>query len=300
MSATLFIDNKYTHIYYAIIERAQTRTLPLGTYVERHHIIPQSFYKARSKTGWLSGDHNAKKNIAVLTAREHFICHMLLVRMTNGIAHFKMTNALLRLAYGPRIKNYVKSRTYEYIKKVSSDAKKGKPCLPETREKIRQGNLNRPPATEETRAKLSAAAKRRKGFTPEGRARTIEANTGRKHSEETKQKLREARARQVEKQGDTMTAEARAKLSRAAKGRILSKEHVEKIASANKGKTRSYTVRQQIKERMTGHVKSEATLQKLKDRASKEPKPQVTCPHCNKTGGAPSMKRWHMDNCRNK
>ena len=74
----------------------------------------------------------------------------------------------------------------------------------------------------------------------------------------------------------------------------------EKIGYANKGKTRSFTVRQQIKERMNGHTKSEATLQKLRDKASRESKPQVTCPYCSKVGGEPSMKRWHMDNCRNK
>lgn len=186
----IFIDNKYTRIYYSIIERAKTRILPSGTYFERHHIIPQSFYKSRSKTGWLKGDYNSKSNIALLTAREHFICHMLLAKMTEGIAHFKMANALLRLAHGTKTKNFVNSRTYEYIKKVSSEAKKGRPCLPETREKIRQGNLNRPPASEETRKKLSEAAKRRKGFTTEGRAKVIESNKNRVWTKEMREKLR--------------------------------------------------------------------------------------------------------------
>ena len=27
---------------------------------------------------------------------------------------------------------------------------------------------------------------------------------------------------------------------------------------------------------------------------------QVTCPHCNKTGGATNMKRYHFDNCKKK
>lgn len=27
------------------------------------------------------------------------------------------------------------------------------------------------------------------------------------------------------------------------------------------------------------------------------PKRKVTCPHCNKEGGEPQMKRWHFDNC---
>lgn len=123
---------------------------------------------------------------------------------------------------------------------------------------------------------------------------------GKKLSKEHIQKLREARARQVERQGDTMTAEARAKLSLAAKGRVLADDHKEKIAVANRGKTRSKEFRQAISERMTGHIKSKDTIDKLREKASKEPKPQVTCPHCNKTGGEPSMKRWHFDNCKHK
>lgn len=30
------------------------------------------------------------------------------------------------------------------------------------------------------------------------------------------------------------------------------------------------------------------------------PKPKITCPHCNKEGGLPQMKRWHFDNCKEK
>jgi hypothetical protein len=230
----IFIDNKYTRIYYKIIEKSRSRTLLSHVYSEKHHIIPQSFYKSRSKTGWLIGDYNAKSNIAILTAKEHFICHMLLVKMTNGLAHFKMANALLRLSYGSKTREYINSRTYEYIKKVSSDAKKGRPCSQETREKIRRGNLNRPPITEETRAKLSAAAKRRKGFTPEGRARVVESNKSRVWTDEIKEKLRQ--------------------------------HNLGKYKGNQKGK----------------------------------PQPRLICPHCNKSGGYSMIKRWHMDNCRNK
>ena len=30
------------------------------------------------------------------------------------------------------------------------------------------------------------------------------------------------------------------------------------------------------------------------------PKPKVICPHCNKEGGLPQMKRWHFNNCKEK
>ena len=37
---TLFLENKYTKTYYAIINRAKSRRI--DSYKERHHIIPQS------------------------------------------------------------------------------------------------------------------------------------------------------------------------------------------------------------------------------------------------------------------
>ena len=121
---------------------------------------------------------------------------------------------------------------------------------------------------------------------------------GKKHSEETKQKLREARARQVERQGSTMTESARQKLSSSAKGRIFSQNHITKISLANKGKKRSQECKDATSARMSGHIKSEATLQKLREKANTGPKLQITCPHCNKVGGAPSMTRWHFDKCK--
>ena len=257
MSASLFIDNKYTRVYYTIVERAKSRILPDEVYTERHHIIPQSFYRARNKTGWLSGDHNAKKNLVNLTAKEHYICHLLLPKMLEGESKYKMLCAIIRMAYSnqeQRVK--IPSRVYERVKIEKATM----------HSKLYSGKNN--------------------------------PQYGKKHSEETKEKLRKARAAQVERQGTTMTLEARAKLSVAAKGRVFSQSHKEKIAKANKGKSRSIEVRNAMSKRMTGHTKSEETLQKLRDAASNKPKKQITCPHCNKAGGEPSMRRWHLDNCK--
>jgi hypothetical protein len=30
----------------------------------------------------------------------------------------------------------------------------------------------------------------------------------------------------------------------------------------------------------------------------RKPKPIVSCPHCNATGGKSAMARWHFDNCK--
>jgi hypothetical protein len=55
----------YQRIYNNIIELSKSRKLT--EYKEKHHIIPKC----------MNGTNN-KSNIAILTAREHFICHMLL------------------------------------------------------------------------------------------------------------------------------------------------------------------------------------------------------------------------------
>ena len=31
-----------------------------------------------------------------------------------------------------------------------------------------------------------------------------------------------------------------------------------------------------------------------------KPKPMLQCPHCGKEGGAPQMKQWHFDKCKEK
>jgi len=176
-----FINNKYTRIYYQIVQHAKQRIAPQG-YTEKHHIIPRSI-----------GGNNSSTNIVTLTAREHFLCHWLLVKMTEDQAKRSMSHALrMMLANNSKQDRYLpESKIYEIIKKVVNNAAQGRPCSTETREKIRQGNLKRAPTSEETRSKLSAAAKRRKGFTPEGRQQVVDSNKNRVWTEEMKQKLRD-------------------------------------------------------------------------------------------------------------
>ena len=59
----------YKKHYDKLIEKARSRTKPEG-YTERHHIIPKCL-----------GGIDDQTNIAVLTAREHFVAHLLLVKI---------------------------------------------------------------------------------------------------------------------------------------------------------------------------------------------------------------------------
>jgi 5-methylcytosine-specific restriction endonuclease McrA len=71
----------YSKIYYNIIERSKSRTIP--PIAELHHIVPKSL-----------GGSNKKENLASLTPREHFVCHLLLTKMYSGKEKQKMVYAL--------------------------------------------------------------------------------------------------------------------------------------------------------------------------------------------------------------
>ena len=60
------------HIYNSIIERAkkEERKKGSGVYYESHHILPKCL-----------GGTDIKDNIVLLTGKEHYICHKLLIRM---------------------------------------------------------------------------------------------------------------------------------------------------------------------------------------------------------------------------
>ena len=111
--------NKYTKIYWDIIARAKQRLIT--GYKERHHIIPRSL-----------GGEDIAENIVELTAREHFICHLLLIRMVVNTDHRrKMIYAAWQQS---RPRNYTglttTNRTYEILKKQMSESYRGRKRLP--------------------------------------------------------------------------------------------------------------------------------------------------------------------------
>ena len=105
MSA-MYLQNKYTHWYYNIIQRAQAREI--SGYTERHHIIPKSL-----------GGSNDKVNLVDLTAREHFVCHWLFTKMVGGISKQKMAYAckMMMHSIGNGQHRYkISSHIYENLK----------------------------------------------------------------------------------------------------------------------------------------------------------------------------------------
>lgn len=107
----------YQRIYASIILRAQCEESErkwnkknLGAYYEVHHIIPKSL-----------GGTNQQINLAMLTAREHFICHWLLIKMypDGSDAQTKMLFALWRMRSSGDTqlgKRYVNARAYALLR----------------------------------------------------------------------------------------------------------------------------------------------------------------------------------------
>lgn len=192
-AVSVFIENKYTTWYFAIISRAQLRHFSskseakdkLG-YVENHHIIPKSI-----------GGLNNKNNLVLLTAREHFICHWLLIKMTTDKSQRKMIFALQRMKqnnpYQTRYNNVITNRVYanykQIISQMLSEQKQGKRCLhsEETKLKISLGNKGkiRDQKFKENVRKVHKG----KIESDETKRKKSNSRIGKKHSPETLKKL---------------------------------------------------------------------------------------------------------------
>jgi hypothetical protein len=126
----------YSNVYHRLILNAKERN-DLSGYKERHHILPRSL-----------GGLDTPENLVDLTAREHFIAHLLLAKIHGG----KMIHAVYMMS----TRNGYTNRTYEKMRilfingiknnkgrslKISK-ALKGRPKSKEHKEAYRQSRLN--------------------------------------------------------------------------------------------------------------------------------------------------------------
>lgn len=206
----MYLINKYSKWYNNIVVHAKSRILPKDIYTERHHIIPKSL-----------GGADSTDNLVTLTAREHFICHLLLIKMVSeDSAKRKMQFALnsFRRASNNQQRHKITSFYYEFIRKEASKARSGF-LLGNQYNKGRK-------ASAETKAKQSAAQKsrRRKPLSESHRQQISNFHKGKVLSEETKQKMRK-----------TKSAEHCENIRKANLGKIISDETKKKISEARLG-----------------------------------------------------------------
>jgi group I intron endonuclease len=173
---------------------------------------------------------------------------------------------------------YISELNPQYNMTAGGEGISGYEHSEETKKKIGESNKgrHRAPMSEESKKKLSEAHKGKK-FSEEHKRKISEARKGIKFSEEHKRKLSEAM------KGKSQSEETKKKMSDTHKGKKLSEEHKRKMSAALSGRNLSEEHKRKVSESLKGYKQ-----------------PTVTCPYCQKTGGKPTMRRWHFDNCKQK
>jgi len=260
----MYLQNKYSRWYYNIINSARARVLVSNTYYEKHHIIPKS----------LGGTANSE-NLVKLTAKEHFICHLLLPKITTGNNKHKMIHAFwfmsnpkkLGLRYKPSSKIYELAKL-EKSKLLKSIRGKDHPNFgkkhPERTSDI---------FTDQWRASISESKKGKVAWN-KGIPRTQEVknavsmanigkvpwNKGVAHNSSTIQKIKDANTGKRWVHNDT--------------GNILSVSESQLAGLLSEGWRLGQGARKIIS--------------------------YITCQYCEKQITASSHTRWHGDNCKRK
>jgi hypothetical protein len=220
----MFLKNKYCTWYYSIIIKAQQQdrkklkpSCDNFIYYEKHHIIPVSL-----------GGNNSKDNLVLLTGKEHFICHLLLCRMTGNDSKHKMINALIKMAYSKSNgqQRHV-SNSYSLIKSLiaekNSELFKNKPKSAAQRKKMSESATGKKHDSKRIEQRIQI----NKRMWAEGIF-----NNKPKHSNETKEKIKKKRANQI------ITEEHKKNISLGLKGRKHSEETKAKISETRKANSK--------------------------------------------------------------
>lgn len=101
----------YKRIYDNIIDHRRLHSH--SGYTEQHHIIPRSL-----------GGSDDKDNLVGLSAKEHFICHLLLTKIysKHSMEYYKVAFAFLMMLTKSKSQDrYITSRKYEELKRVRAE-----------------------------------------------------------------------------------------------------------------------------------------------------------------------------------
>lgn len=108
----------YQKIYDCLITRSKFRTI--DGYTERHHIIPKCM-----------GGSDDPENIAILTAEEHYLAHLLLVKIYPNVDGLVM--AAHKMTSNSPTQKRSKNKLYGWLKRRFAEAignqKRGKPLM---------------------------------------------------------------------------------------------------------------------------------------------------------------------------
>jgi NUMOD3 motif len=225
----------YNLLYERLIMHA--RLHPPIDYSEEHHIIPRCI-----------GGSDDKCNIVSLTARQHFVAHLILAKIFRGAYGGKLV-AAIRLMSGNR--RYT-SRRYAWVKRLSSETQ----TITNAGNKYNMGKRR----SLETRLRISRAlkglkrsdeTKRRIGLSSKGR---VNYNKGIKLTGHRLECARKARV------GRRSSMEIRQRISNSLRGernpffgRRHSEEARRKMRAAATGRVKPHKERRDISNRMIGN-----------------------------------------------
>lgn len=174
----------YARIYNALIKRSIGRTKLAKTdinyvYYERHHIIPKCL-----------GGNDAKDNLVYLTAEEHWVAHLLLVKINPGVS--KLVWACQAMSMSGGNNKRMNNKMFGWIRRQYSNAvserNRGRVVTPEQREKASKALKGRPAPHQLGDNNVSKR--------PEVAHKISISNTGKKHGprpDDVKEKIRLAK-----------------------------------------------------------------------------------------------------------
>lgn len=124
-------NNKYLKWYKNIIINRIKFPVLKG---EKHHIIPRSM-----------GGSDEKENLIMLTSKEHYVCHLCLIKFTEGLDYYKMLCAINSMSMKTLKQNFnYNSRIYQILQEKRIDELKiwAKKNSPFKNKKIHQKTMN--------------------------------------------------------------------------------------------------------------------------------------------------------------
>ncbi len=178
INSTMKLFSNPSQTYTRLVDRARGRMLVEG--YEKHHVIPKCM-----------GGTDDPENIVKLTLREHFICHKLLIRMTEGDVRRKLEHAF---SYMVLTKNTIRpthrvtSHDYELARKYA--AKSRPKSWGENISKAKLGKKLSPEAVAKMRATLTGRA-----LSSSHKTKIGLGSRGRKHAQSAIDKMREAKGK---------------------------------------------------------------------------------------------------------
>lgn len=248
----------YEKHYNLLIEKARNRKI--FSYKELHHIIPKCF-----------GGEDTKENIVELTAREHYIAHLLLYKMqTEKRKRFQMLRACIMFKGRDNcIKN---SKLYEKVRIQSG-----------IEQSLRFSGENHP----------LFGVKRWDGISEH-------VFYGAKHTEETKKKLSEIRKGRVSAKnietGEFVTVskdefDSNKSLVGVTRGHKFDDERRLKCGDSSRGKI--YITNDIIEKRIIPE-----DLELYEERGFYKGRLLIDCPHCGILTNRTNIHKYHFDKCK--